>query len=79
MFTRNLLKGKNTPLVRRVTEKIREDQEIRGYVLRYVDQFERLLAEGRESDPEGLLHSTFMTSDVGKLYILLSRALGRDE
>ena len=32
-----------------------------------------------DSDPENLLHSTFMTADVGKLYILLCRALGREE
>jgi len=37
------------------------------------------LNDARESDPENLLHSTFMTADVGKLYILLTRALGRDE
>ena len=51
---------------------------MRRYVLRYVDQFERLLADTRGADPENLLHSTFLTADVGKLYLMLNRALGRD-
>ena len=40
--------------------------------------FERLLKESQAVDPENLLHSTFMTGDVGKLYLLLCRATGRD-
>ena len=51
---------------------------MRRYVMRYFDHFERLLEDSLEVDPENLLHSTFMTADVGKLYLLLCRALGRD-
>ena len=79
VFTRNLLRGRHAAMVRRVTDKIKEDEEIRGYVLRYVDQYDRLLEDCLQCDPENLLHSTFLTADVGKLYILLCRALGRDE
>jgi hypothetical protein len=38
-----------------------------------------LLTEAQGSDPQNLLHSTFMTADVGKLYILLCHALGRED
>ncbi|MDD9927201.1 MAG: hypothetical protein OXR03_15360, partial [Rhodospirillaceae bacterium] len=79
VFTRSLLRGKQASLAARVTEKIKTNQEMRDYVVRYVDQFDRLLNEAQDSDPENLLHSTFMTADVGKLYILLCRALGREE
>ena len=51
---------------------------MRRYVMRYFDQFEALLREAEDVDPEHLLHSTFMTADVGKLYLLLCRAMGRD-
>ena len=53
------------------------DDSFRRFVVRYVEQFESLLNQANESDPENLLSSTFVTSDVGKLYVLLSRATGR--
>ena len=49
---------------------------MRQYVTRFVDEFDRLV-ESEAVDPENLLHSTFMTADVGRLY-LLNRSLGRD-
>lgn len=79
VFTRTLLRQKQGAAVRRIAEKVQQDPEARKYVTRYVDQFERLLAESESADPEHLLHSTFMTADVGKLHILLNRALGREE
>ena len=51
--------------------------EFRRYVQRYLDHFEKLLSEANESDPENLLSSTFLSADVGKLYLLLARAVGR--
>ena len=79
IFTRTLLRGKPTSVTAGITQKIRNNPDMRNYVMRYVDQFDRLLGEAQGADPENLLHSTFMTADVGKLYILLCRALGRDE
>jgi hypothetical protein len=37
---------------------------------------EKIAAEANESDPENLLRSTFLLADVGKLYLLLARAVG---
>ena len=79
VFARSLLKGRQAALAAKFTDKLKVDEDMRYYVMRYVDQFDKLLNEARDSDPENLLHSTFMTADVGKLYILLTRALGRDE
>ncbi|MCK4866708.1 MAG: hypothetical protein KAT39_01555, partial [Alphaproteobacteria bacterium] len=80
VFTRTLLRGRNTSSsAGRVGEKLRHNEDMRRYVTQYIDQFERLLAEARECDPEQLLHSTFLTADVGKLYLMLCGAMGRDE
>jgi hypothetical protein len=79
VFARSLLKGRQAALAAKVTDRLKTDEDMRYYVMRYVDQFDKLLNESRDADPENLLHSTFMTADVGKLYILLTRALGRDE
>ncbi|MEL0019553.1 MAG: hypothetical protein VW709_06730, partial [Rickettsiales bacterium] len=78
IFTRNLLKGKQAAIVGRITDRLKADDEMRQYVTRFVDEFERLVRESEAVDPENLLHSTFMTADVGKLFLLLNRALGRD-
>ena len=40
-------------------------------------QFEGLLAQANDCDPENMLSATFLTADVGKLYLILSRSLGR--
>jgi hypothetical protein len=36
----------------------------------------KLLSEANESGPENLPSSTFLLADVGKLYLLLARAVG---
>ena len=60
-----------------IKRKYQDDDTFRRHVVRYLDQFQSLLAQANESDPENLLSSTFVTADVGKLYVLLSRAVGR--
>ena len=57
--------------------KFEEDDNFRKYVQRYLDQFERLLNDANESDPENLLSFTFLSADIGKLYLLLAQSLGR--
>ena len=60
-----------------ISSKYEDEDEFRRYVQRYLDKFEKLLSEANESDPENLLSSTFLSVDVGKLYLLLARAVGR--
>lgn len=59
-----------------ISSKYEDDDEFRRYVQRYLDHFEKLLSEANESDPENLLSFTFLSADVGKLYLLLARAMG---
>ena len=40
-------------------------------------KFEELLRESNRADPESLLNATFITADVGKLYMVLQRSLER--
>ena len=79
IFTRALLRGKPTALIKAISEKVKQDKEARDYVTRYIEQFDRLLDQAKANDPEHLLQSTFMTADVGKLYVLLCHATGREE
>jgi hypothetical protein len=42
-----------------------------------MDQFEQLLAQARTVDRADVMGATFVTADVGKLYLVLANALGR--
>ncbi len=54
-----------------------------GYALALLEaerrRAEALLAQATDCDPENLLSTTFLTADVGKLYLILSRSLGRTQ
>ncbi|MFT5540011.1 MAG: ferritin-like protein [Alphaproteobacteria bacterium] len=60
-----------------IKQRYEDDADFRKYTDRYLDLFENLLAQASASDPESLLSSAFVTADVGKVYVMLSRAIGR--
>ena len=64
-------------LIARVRELFEEDEEFRGLATRYLREFERLLTQAGEADPDELLSASLLTADVGKAYLLLSRAIDR--
>jgi len=78
IFVRKMLGFREKAKIAVIREKYQRDNEFRDYVSRYVQQFEHLLDEAKKRDQTGLLNQTFMSSDVGKVYMLISRALGRD-
>jgi hypothetical protein len=77
IFVRNIITDDDKRARQVIGVKYQEDETFRKYVSRYLDQFERLLNEANESDPDNLLSSTFLSADVGKLYLLLARSVGR--
>ena len=62
----------NQPAIR---DRYQKDERFRAQVTRYLNQFEMLLNQAAECDPEHVLSATFMTADVGKLYLILTRSL----
>lgn len=77
VFARRLasLKGKEPHT--RITERYQSNAEFRGDADRYMTQFETLLADASEKNPDGLVAETYLSSDVGKVYALLAEATGR--
>ena len=61
-----------------IRDKYQRDTEFRDYVNRYLNDFDDLLESAQRLDQESLLRTTFLASDVGKVYMVLARALGRD-
>jgi vacuolar-type H+-ATPase subunit H len=64
-------------LIARVRELFEEDEEFRALATRYLREFERLLTQAGDADPDELLSASLLTADVGKAYLLLSRAIDR--
>ena len=72
-------KGAVLAMTREIAVRYREDERFRQQATRYIQQFESLLNQAAECDPENVLSATFLTADVGKLYLLLARAVGRQQ
>ncbi|MBI2585213.1 MAG: hypothetical protein HYW28_04970, partial [Rhodospirillales bacterium] len=78
IFVRKMLGFREKARLNAIREKYQQDGQFREYVTRYFSEFETLLEEAKKRDQEGLLKNTFLSSDVGKVYMLLAGALGRD-
>ncbi len=76
-FTRQLLQMQEPSSSSTIKKKFEDDPAFREHVLRYLSQFDTLLAQAKECDPLEVLGAAFVTADVGKLYLVLSRAVGR--
>ena len=77
-FTRRLGQLGTEMPIDRLREKFANDSEFRTYVQRFLRQFEDLFDQATANDHGDLLSSTFVSSDVGRLYEVLCQAAGRE-
>jgi hypothetical protein len=54
---------------------LHRDGEFRATVDRYIGDFERLLRDAEQNDPSVM--QNYMTSETGRVYLLLAHASGR--
>jgi hypothetical protein len=78
IFVRKMLGFREKAKLNIIRDKYQRDTEFRDYVNRYLNDFDDLLESAQRLDQESLLRTTFLASDVGKVYMVLARALGRD-
>ncbi|MCA3266916.1 MAG: hypothetical protein ING19_12695 [Azospirillum sp.] len=76
VFVRRLLRLDWGATGKVVAKSYADDPDFRRYVTEYLTQYDKLIAEAREADPENVLVSTFVSSDVGKLYMTLASIVG---
>jgi hypothetical protein len=74
-FARRLFRLKDSYTIPAIEQRFGRDDRFREMVTRYMAKFEDLLRESNAADPESVLNTTFITADVGKLYLVLSRSL----
>ncbi|MEM6902365.1 MAG: hypothetical protein AAF556_03910, partial [Pseudomonadota bacterium] len=77
VFTRRLVSSKDKIAVGKIKMLFEESSEFRLYVQRYIRQFEEVFGRAISTDHGDLLSSTFMTSDIGKLYMALCQGIDR--
>jgi acetylornithine deacetylase/succinyl-diaminopimelate desuccinylase-like protein len=69
---------RNKAKLAKINQLYRDNTDFREYVARYLSQFGDLVESARRGGQEGVLGASFMTSDVGKVYMVLQSALGRE-
>jgi hypothetical protein len=60
-----------------ISRRYDREGDFRMTVDRYVGDFERLLGEAEASDPDGRMLQNYLTSESGRVYLLLAHASGR--
>lgn len=77
VFARRLVTVLGRDAQDRIAQKYGADTEFKDYADRYMRQFERLLEEASASDRDHVLAEGYLTSQTGKLYLILASATGR--
>ena len=76
VFARRLATFTTPDMLEKIARKHRDDADFRRDVTRYIESFEELLKAARGRTREDILLETYLTSQTGKVYMILGTAVG---
>jgi hypothetical protein len=76
-FSRQIYVGRGPQAFDEIRRRYRLDPEFHATVDRYVQEFERLLAELGQDEANAAVAKTYLLSETGKVYTLLAHAAGK--
>ena len=76
-FSRRIYVGRGAQTFDEIRRRYGADLEFRATVDRYVQEFERLLAELGQDEASEAVAKTYLLSETGKVYTLLAHAAGK--
>jgi len=77
VFTRRLYSMRGQQIFDEISNRYEKDAEFHEDVDRYIYDFEQLLSSVAENDRENMLVETYLTSETGKVYLMLAHASGK--
>ena len=77
VFTRRLYALQNPQTMTEIRARFTRDEEFRNTVSRYMQEFENLLASIAMNDPDKSISRSYLATDIGKVYSMLSTAAGQ--
>jgi len=77
VFTRRLYALQNPQTMTEIRARFTRDEEFRNTVNRYMQEFENLLASIASNDPDKSISRSYLATDIGKVYSMLSTAAGQ--
>jgi hypothetical protein len=77
VFARQLANSIGPDSVDRIAALYRDNPRFHDTADAYLEDFENMLKRTRGNDPDGVLASSILTSDTGKIYLAIAYALGR--
>ncbi|MGY8986440.1 MAG: hypothetical protein ACKVIX_07400 [Sphingomonadales bacterium] len=75
IFSRHAIKIGNRKTKKKIIQKFEEDNEFKNNVLRFMGDFENLLERSMYEQKGNTLSVTLLSSEMGKLYVLLAQSL----
>lgn len=77
IFARRLFRSKDEFMIPAIQQRYETDERFKDMIDRYIGKFEDLFGRANLADPDSVLPATFITADIGKLYLVIARSLGR--
>ena len=79
VFTKKIYTWQGQRMFDEIRRRYDSDVEFQDTVSRYLDEFERLLAEASRREDGAALAQTYLGSETGKVYTMLAHAASRFE